>query len=275
MSEEVLLTDPQKDKEIVEDFAYDMYVQPVAGAVLGCFELTLSFLTCCASCCEFRKLLRIVGTIFFVFSIIMVIFVMLAFKKLEKVAEIEETVGNVMLRNLNHLYNQVKEDTLVSRFTFELNGLQVLLGCCGLFGYHDYENATLWKSGVGMNLTVPETCCKVNRYDFLLGGEINFENGNCTQNPNSTNAVVDRGCAKAIFDDKRWKLLIGTIVLSSISLFFQLETIAFFVCQIQVLHHEKQDVSSELRAITAMVLKEVEANALEIQLRETGDNYMS
>lgn len=172
MSEEVLLTDPQKDKEIVEDFAYDMYVQPVAGAVLGCFELTLSFLTCCASCCEFRKLLRIVGTIFFVFSIIMVIFVMLAFKKLEKVAEIEETVGNVMLRNLNHLYNQVKEDTLVSRFTFEFNGLQVLLGCCGLFGYHDYENATLWKSGVGMNLTVPETCCKVNRHDFLLGGEV-------------------------------------------------------------------------------------------------------
>ena len=237
----ILMQDALKDeKAAVNAFLNSLLIKPVTFMILHSFLLALSFLSCCASCCEFRTMLRgLCGAFIVTIAYLAIILVFFKFI-LRQLENVEGSLKTSMMTNFWRLYNEVSGHNMSSEFTFEMNGLQVLNECCGVNSYKDYENATLWKAGiVGRNNTVPGTCCKINKLKFLTSNIIEFTVNNCMRIPTAENSYMERGCFTEVLKLTRGVLGQGiytTTILAAVLLLMM----ALFAWQIVMVNKRKK-----------------------------------
>jgi len=49
-----------------------------------------------------------------------------------------------------------------------------------------------WKSGVGQNLTIPPTCCKLSDEEaYLEDQQVKYVDATCLTSPDGTNSYID------------------------------------------------------------------------------------
>ncbi|KAL8614383.1 hypothetical protein ACOMHN_007721 [Nucella lapillus] len=169
-----------------------------------------------------------------------------AIERRQGLLKLTDHFGKVFKENLVHLYRDTNGSDTFARFTFEMNGIQVLMSCCGVHDYKDYAEAELWKTDLGENSTVPPTCCHLNQDIFLFQNMIMFQNESCEENPTSKNSYIQKGCLDLILFTIRQRIFYSSLSWQCLSTLLYIICLILFIYQIRYTG-KQEDPFAELR----------------------------
>ncbi|XP_052060644.1 tetraspanin-9-like [Mytilus californianus] len=167
--------------------------------VIGAFFFIIGILGCIGACCTVRPMLILYVVILSILVLAEIAFVVVLFAAQSKVDEWLKKPFKMTLEEYKGIDG-------IDAVTLGLNFIMTQYDCCGVEGYGDFNDSTLWdrefnkSDGSTHNKSIPAVCC------------INVTNQDCWQHPNTNNSYMDTGCYDAIKDwlHDNMEPLIGT-----------------------------------------------------------------
>ncbi|KAJ8316416.1 hypothetical protein KUTeg_006430 [Tegillarca granosa] len=165
--------------------------------VFGVILLIITFLGCCGACIKQQVLLVIYAIVVIVILAGELVFVGILYGKPELV---QDQIKNPLKTAINSDFMGFNGTNIVS---LGWNFAHQQIKCCGVDGYNDFDNATIWLRDYGApigTLQTPVTCCKTLPTDTT--------DYSCATMPTASTNYLNTGCF-----DEVWNLCMGNVAL--------------------------------------------------------------